>query len=667
MRYLVQHRFLKQSFPLMALDAIGVVVSFLVALAFRFDGRIPAAALRSLLLAIPVIVPIYWVTNLLFGLYRRLWRYTSAQEVVAVIGSAVTSTLLVLGLNVLWTAERPLPLSVVGLGGVLSSGAFTTIRYRQRLLTGLMGYLQRSVGSPDRQRALIVGAGEAGQLLAWQLRTHSKRHRYELVGFVDDDPKKRGMQLHGVPVLGDRHAIARLVAERGVGLIVIAIHRISGPVLRDVLSICLDTRAQVKILPDFLGSMDSPDGALLLKDVVPEDLLGRQPCQVDEGACRELVAGKVVLVTGAAGSIGSELCRQILNLGPQLILMLDNNETGLYDLVTTDLVDRKQIRNPKPVLSPVEVSEIRNPPVVPIVADITNQVRMERVFATHRPRIVFHAAAYKHVPLMEQHPDEAVRANVLGTRVVAELAARYGAERFVLISTDKAVNPCSIMGATKQLCEMLIANGGWQMADSRWQMADSRWRMADGRWRMADGEPSATLFTAVRFGNVLGSRGSVVPTFARQIELGRPVTVTHPEMTRYFMSLSEAISLIIQASSLTEGGDVFMLDMGQEIRIEDLAHKMIRLRGLRPGEDIPIVHTGVRPGEKLHEELIASEEERLHTIHPKIFRVRNNHRMDGEVLSGRISHLIELASEQRTGEMIEELWRLARASTLDTQ
>jgi FlaA1/EpsC-like NDP-sugar epimerase len=657
MKHLTKRPFIEQSLPLMLLDGIGVVASFLLALAFRFDGRVPGAALQALLVAVPVILPIYWVMNLLFGLYRRLWRYTSVQEVVTIIGSAATSTLVVLGLNLLWLAERPIPLSVVSLGGILSSGAFTTIRYRQRLLTGLMGYLQQFVGSPDRQRVLIVGAGEAGQLLAWQLKTYSDRHRYELVGFVDDDPKKLGMQVHGACVLGDCHAIPSLVTERGVSLIVIAIHRIPGPVLRDILSICLDTQVRVKILPDFLGRMDSLDGTLPLKDVIPEDLLGRQPCQVDEAVCREIIADKVVLVTGAAGSIGSELCRQIFNLSSRQLLMLDNNETGLHDL----FISFERYTSEEADVQPVKIQR-----VVPIVGDITDQAKMEKVFATYHPRIVFHAAAHKHVPLMEQHPEEAVRVNVLGTRVVAQLAGRYGVDRFVLISTDKAVKPCSVMGATKRLCEMLIING---MQGSRGAGAQRTSGVAEEEGDGA-GKGSTlnvqqkTLFTAVRFGNVLGSRGSVVPTFTRQIDRGGPVTVTHPEMTRFFMSLSEAVSLIIQAASLTEGGDIFMLDMGQEIRIEDLACKMIRLRGLRPGEDIPIVHTGVRPGEKLHEELLAPDEDRLPTIHPKIFRVRNNHHVDGEALSGRISHLIELACQQRSSEIMGALWSLVRADTI---
>jgi FlaA1/EpsC-like NDP-sugar epimerase len=419
---------------------------------------------------------------------------------------------------------------------------------------------------------LIIGAGESGQFLARQLQTHSQRHRYELVGFVDDDPAKLGLRLHGVSILGDRQAILQLVAERKVGLIIITIHNIPGSTLREILSICLNSQAQVKIQPDFLKLMDNPKEALPLRDITPTDLLGRQPHQIDETACRELIWGKVILVTGAAGSIGSELCHQLLNFQPRQLLMLDNNETGLHNLT---------ISCRHSPLADLEAEERPATEIKSIIADITNASKLEQIFKTYRPQIIFHAAAYKHVPLMEQQPDEAVRVNVLGTKIVSKLAARYAAECFVFISTDKAINPSSIMGATKRLGEMMIMNG----------------------------VPGSTLFTAVRFGNVLGSRGSVVPTFTRQIELGGPVTVTHPEMTRYFMSVSEAASLVIQAATLTEGKDIFMLDMGQRIRIADLAHKMIRLRGLRPGQDIAIEYTGIRPGEKLYEEFLAPDEE----------------------------------------------------------
>jgi FlaA1/EpsC-like NDP-sugar epimerase len=313
----------------------------------------------------------------------------------------------------------------------------------------------------------------------------------------------------------------------------------------------------------------------------------------------------------------------VLAFKPSRLLMLDNNETGLHDLLIS-------------LQCPEDVA------VATIVADVTNQPRLETIFAMYRPEIVFHVAAYKHVPMMERHPDEAVRVNILGTAIVAELAGRYAVERFVFISTDKAVNPCSIMGATKRVGELLMISNAARFAGNKRQ----------------------SLFTAVRFGNVLGSRGSVAPTFARQIDQGGPVTITHPEMTRYFISLSEAVSLIIQAAALTEGGDIFMLDMGQAIRIEDLAHKMIRLRGLRPGEDIPIVYSGTRPGEKLHEELVASDEQKLPTDHPRILRIRSSYAVDSAYLLDRIAGLIELAFGQRNDELVEELWRLVQQDAL---
>jgi FlaA1/EpsC-like NDP-sugar epimerase len=401
-------------------------------------------------------------------------------------------------------------------------------------------------------------------------------------------------------------------------LVIIAIHKIGGPRLRDILSLCLSTRARVKILPDFLGTIEQSNGVLPLRDIQPEDLLGRELCAVDEAACGQIIAGEVVMVTGAAGSIGSELCRQVLALKPRTLLMLDNNETGLHDLlISLQLGDNHQ--------------------VLPIVADVTNHARLDAVFARYRPQVVFHVAAYKHVPMMEHHPDEAVRVNVMGTAIVSDLAAQYRVERFVFISTDKAVNPSSIMGATKRVGELLM------LANAEQSRAGRR----------------HTQFTAVRFGNVLGSRGSVVPTFVRQIEQGGPLTITHPEMTRFFISISEAVSLVIQAATMTEGGDIFMLDMGQPIRIEDLAHKMIRLRGLRPGQDIAIAYSGVRPGEKLHEELIASDEQQLSTMHPKLFRIRSSTMLDLANLSDQVSHLIELAYHQQSEALTKALWQLA--------
>jgi FlaA1/EpsC-like NDP-sugar epimerase len=622
MSYLPKRALTLSALPLVLLDAATIVASFWLALAFRFDGQIPPVDLQFLLLALPAIIAIFFFSNLTFGLYSCVWRYASAAEARAIGTASVASTTVLVGASLLWQSQRPIPLSVIGLGGIFSWGMFTVARYRQRLLTGLMGRLQRIVGDPDRQRVLIVGAGAAGHLVAPQLTSGAMHKRYELVGFVDDDPNKLNMRLHGSQVLGNHHAISEIVVERGVGLVIIAIHKISGPTLRDILSSCLATRARVKILPDFFGTIEQSNGALPLRDITPEDLLGRQLCQVDEEACRHIIAGRVVMVTGAAGSIGAELCRQILALKPRVLLMMDNNETGLHDLfISLQCPDGSQ--------------------ALPIVADVTSHTRIEAVFARYRPQAVFHVAAYKHVPMMEHHPAEAVRVNVLGTAIVSSLAAQYGVERFVFISTDKAVNPSSIMGATKRVGELLMLS----------KAARSQAR------------PQRTLFTAVRFGNVLGSRGSVVPTFVRQIEQGGPVTITHPEMTRFFISSSEAVSLVIQAATITQGGDIFMLNMGQAIRIEDLAHKMIRLRGLRPGQDIPIVYSGIRPGEKLHEELVSSDEEQLPTVHPKLFQIRSQCFADTHQLSAQVAELIDLAVKQRAEELVEVLWRLVQAKT----
>lgn len=619
---IVPKRMLAEStLPLLVLDAGSVAAGFWLALAFRFDGRIPADDAGYLLLALPALVVLFLCMNVAFGLYRYVWRYTSANEVLTIGAAGFTSTLLTMWGSILWSADRPIPISVAGLGGMFACAAFVVARYRERLLTGLLGRLQRVIGRPDRRRVLIVGAGEAGNIIARQLCADPAR-RYELAGFVDDDPRKLHMRLHGANVLGDRQIIPAIVAERGISLVVIAIHRISGPSLRELLSLCMATPAQVKILPDFLGAMGQAERALPLRDISPEDLLGRELCATDADACRAIVAGKVVLVTGAAGSIGSELCRQLLALGPRELLMLDNNETGVHDLFI-DLPAEQRARARQ------------------VVADVTSQPRMDLLFARFRPQVVFHVAAYKHVPMMEYYPDEAVRVNVMGTAIVSGLAARYGVERFVFISTDKAVNPSSIMGATKRVGELLM------MASADQSRHDDR----------------RPLFTAVRFGNVLGSRGSVMPTFVRQIEQGGPVTITDPAMTRYFISISEAVSLVIQAATMTVGGDIFMLDMGQPIRIEDLAHKLIRLRGLRPGADIPIVYSGMRPGEKLHEELTAADEIQQATRHPKLFSISSSYGADIAGVPGAAAALIDLALAQHTDELVAGLWHLVCGDT----
>jgi FlaA1/EpsC-like NDP-sugar epimerase len=573
-----------------------------------------------------------WLSS---DLYHRIWRYASASGEIVVIAAAVaTSTVLLTLADLFWPSGilvsipqgwpdlRPVPLSVVWMTGLFAFVGFVSVRYRRRVWTGFRWRWRALRGEfpPARARVLIVGAGEAGQLLAWRFLNQKEGEGYELVGFVDDDPNKHGMRVHGLPVLGDRHAIPQIVARHGVDLIVLAMYNISGEDFRAILDICLETPAAVKVLPNIFDFIRGTNGSPPVRDITAEDLLGRKPVEIDLGQCRNLLMGKTVMVTGGAGSIGSELCRQILSFHPRLLLIVDNNESGLYDL-TQDLLSG---------------GGERKLTLKPIVGDVTNTREMREVFESYRPQIVFHAAAYKHVPLMEEYPDRAVRVNIIGTKIVASMASQYGAEIFVLISTDKAANPRSVMGATKRICEMMVLSTRSESSRS-------------------------TRFTAVRFGNVLGSRGSVVPLFERQIARGGPVTITHPEMTRYFMSTSEAVSLIIQAAALTEGGDIFLLDMGQQIRIEDLARRLIRLRGLRPGIDIPIVYIGSRPGEKVSEELLNDGEVCEATSHPHIFRVNSNCVLDRDKIWQQVDELIALTETQSNDGLVRQLLEVANS------
>jgi FlaA1/EpsC-like NDP-sugar epimerase len=619
---------LRRTVPGMALDALVVAVSFLLAWSARsITGELdPRRMLPFGVTAIAVCCLVNWA----FRLYHRMWRYASADEIPVIGAAAASSTVLLLLADLFWPGERPIPLSVVWMSGLFSFVGFVSVRYRGRVWSGLRRRWREleAKAPPVRMRVLIVGAGEAGQLLAWRLLHHKGGEGYELVGFIDDDPAKGGMLVHGTLVLGDRTAIPHVVASQHVDLIVIAIYSISGEAFRDILAVCDHTAARIKVLPNVLELLHGANGAPPVRDIELGDLLGRLPAEVDRAACLGLLAGKKVLVAGAAGSIGSELCRQVLSYGPQCLIALDNNETGLHDL-TAELELQPSL-----------------PPIYPVVGDVTNRPKMQALFQQYHPHIVFHTAAYKHVPLMENHPDEAVRVNVLGTLILIELACRSGAERLVFISSDKAVNPSSVMGATKRIGELLIASNGWLMSSV-------------GR-QVTDGNSFTTLYTVVRFGNVLGSRGSVVPAFEKQIEMGGPVTITHPEMTRYFMSLPEAASLIIQAAALTRGGDLFMLDMGQQIKIEELAFRLIRFRGLRPGVDIPIKYIGIRPGEKLHEELMGDGEEKRPTSHPAIFEVQGGLHVEPETLYGQVEELLELARQQRNAELVAKLREMVR-------
>ena len=511
-----------------------------------------------------------------FGVYHRIWSRTSGHGVIVVFNGSGMGFALVLVTDV-FLQPRIVPLSVVIVAQVLAFTGFVAVRYRSRLISGMTwrwNAVWHRQFPKSETRVLIAGAGESGQALAWRLKYRAPGTAFRVIGFVDDDADKSGLFVEGAKVLGTRRDIPQLAKLHDVELIVVAVHNISGEDIRDVLHLCEQTAARIKVIPNLFALMGETKGVQLLRDVQAEDLLGRTTITRHEAVNLSAVTGKVVLVSGAAGSIGSELAQQMSSYDPVLVVLVDNNESGLHDLA----LDLKA-QHPKTVY-------------VPVLGDVTDRTVMASVYEQYQPQIIFHAAAYKHVPLMQDFPGAAIHVNIHGTYCMAELARLYGAERFVLISSDKAVNPSNVMGATKRVCELIMHTFA--------------------------SEPGETLFTAVRFGNVLGSRGSVVPIFNRQIEMGGPITITHPDMTRYFMSIPEAVNLVIHAACLTQGDDIFLLKMGEVIRIVDLAERMIRLRGLRPYFDIPITFTGVRPGEKLDEELYAAGEMPHETVHPHI-------------------------------------------------
>jgi FlaA1/EpsC-like NDP-sugar epimerase len=616
------------------LDAVAVIVGYSAALPLRFAGHPPEPLAYYLSSLLPLIVFVHVASNYAFGMYHRAWRYVGASDLLSGIASAAISGLIVLCINLLGPGMSFLPRSSVILGAMFSLIGFIALRCWRLLLTSAPR-LRSLLASTDARgdvrdlRVLIFGAGEAGGMLAGMLDA-MRGGGYRVVGFIDDDPRKIGTRMRGHRIHGSRQSIPGIADRFGVDVIVVASYSIGPDDFREVVEICEETDAIIKVLPDLYEFLHADKGSAPIRDVTVEDLLGRETAKIDEVACGRLISGKTVMITGAAGSIGSELTRQIFSLQPAQLILVDNNETGLHNVEIARTVEGFT----EGAASPDE------PPVVrAIVADVADRARMTAVFERFRPEILFHAAAYKHVPMMEKNPEEAVRVNIMGTRVTAELAVDYGLEHYVLVSTDKAVKPTSVMGATKRLCELLVT-------------AVSQVR--NGR--------EAPLFTTVRFGNVLGSRGSVVPTFQRQIEVGGPVTVTHPGMTRYFMSISEAVSLIIEAAAMTEGDDLFMLDMGDPIRIDDLARRLIRFRGLRPGNDIPVVYTGTRPGEKLHEELAGDGEALRPTSHAKILRLLAPAPAPEAILA-RIDTLYSLALCGREDECVALLMKTAATTS----
>jgi FlaA1/EpsC-like NDP-sugar epimerase len=516
--------------------------------------------------------------------YQMYWPRTRGHNVAILLQAVLFATIINLLINFFWNPQ-PIPFNVLAVASIFLFGGIVVIRFRSRLIEGTVwrwrAIWKNEFPQVNIERVLIIGAGETGQMAANRLhKQKSKDTSYPIVGFVDDSPQIQGMILEGYKVLGTTSDIPEIVEREGIDVLVVAIHNVDGATFRHLLECCERTRARVQVVPDILEMFNIHSNYQpLLRDVRADDLIGRTIISRHEAVNLQLISQRTVMVTGAAGSIGSELVRQVLDYHqPTQVVLLDNNESALYDLYCDLTACYPSNR------------------IAMTLVDVSDYASVREAFIAHKPQVIFHAAAYKHVPMLENHPNEALRVNIRGTLNVAEAAILNNAERFVMISTDKAVKPSSVMGASKRICELIVH-------------------------ALAERDDHQTQFTAVRFGNVLGSRGSVVPTFDRQIDRGGPVTVTHPEMTRYFMSISEAVNLVIHAAAMTKGDDIFVLKMGDKVRILDLAERMIRLRGLQPHKDIEITFTGIRPGEKLHEELYDDWESLMDTEHPHIMKL----------------------------------------------
>lgn len=559
-------KLLIRRFFLVCYDVCAVLASCLLALLSRFDFHldwIPPEYLDMGLRIFWVASVITLISFAIFRLYSSLWSYAGTVELMYISCACFVDTL-VLTVYVLvghgGKSVYPMPRSFYFFYGIFLLILTVVGRYSYRLLRMAKGML---TGQKDEHKnVLIVGAGSAGDSLIKEI-VDSKYINMHIVGAVDDDVMKRGSYIHGIKVYGGRHMIPDLVEILHVHEIIIAIPSAPAKKMRELLEICKDTGCDLKRLPGMYQLVNGDVSVTKLKHVDVNDLPGRDPVEVDLDSIMGYVSGQVVMVTGGGGSIGSELCRQIASHNPKQLIIVDIYENSAYD-IQQELLQKYENLN-----------------LVTLIASVRNTKRMDEIFAAYRPKIVYHAAAHKHVPLMEDSPNEAIKNNVLGTWKVVQAADKYHVRRFVMISTDKAVNPTNIMGASKRICEMII------------QTYNNR---------------SSTEYVAVRFGNVIGSNGSVIPLFKKQIAAGGPVTVTHPDIIRYFMTIPEAVSLVLQAGAYAKGGEIFILDMGEPVRILDLAKNLILLSGHKPGEDIRIVFSGLRPGEKLYEEMLMEEE-----------------------------------------------------------
>jgi FlaA1/EpsC-like NDP-sugar epimerase len=584
---------------LAVVDAVLVSTAIILAVFLRYDFSIPAFMVSRLETILLPAVVIHLLVFFIFGFYRRVWRYAGIDEMLLI---AVAITVALAGTYFSGTYLALLPRSAYMIAWFLLIFFIGGSRLSVRLLSG---YLSNPVKAGKRKRALIVGAGEAGVLVARELKKHSNELALKVIGFIDDDSDKHKQIIQGFSVLGNREELPEIVRQKAVDEVIIAMPSASYRVMQEIVALCADLPVKIKTVPGIFEIIKGQVSLKALKDVDIEDLLRRPPVKLDMESISDYLAGQVVLVTGAGGSIGTELCRQIAQLVPDKLVLLDQDESGIF---YTNL----ELSQKYPDLK-----------VIPIVRDIQSRSSLEYVFKEYRPSVVFHAAAYKHVPLMELNAEEAVRNNVLGSQNLIDLASEYNTGRFVFVSTDKAVNPSSVMGVTKRVVEIYLQNKARNC--------------------------SSCIYCAVRFGNVLGSQGSVVLLFRDQIARGGPITVTHPEMRRYFMTIPEAVQLVIQAGALGKGGEIFVLDMGEPIKIIDMARDMIILSGLKPDRDIKIEITGIRDGEKLFEELFSNRENFALTRHERIY-IAPDTKMEKEDVK---TELVELSGKINSSSIFD--------------
>lgn len=582
---------------MLILDSLLINFAYFGSLMLRFDGNIPQLYLDYYVKSFFLVTIIVLLCFYKFDIYDRLWRFASTNEMFSILSATTIASLLMLGFT--YMLRFLYPRSIYLLFWLLLTALISGYRFMLRVFfSHSMNSAQK--GKSDAINVMIIGAGDAASVVVEEFLRHPGLKRRPIV-LIDDNKNKHGMKIRGVPVEGGREAIPQIVFEKSIQEIIIAMPSADRRDIREIVQICNKTKCNLKILPGIYELIDGRVTVKRLRDVKIEDLLGRDPVKVDIEEISNYIRHKKILVTGGGGSIGSELCRQIARFNPKQLLIFDINENNIYDL-------EFDLNTTYPNLK-----------YKSLIGTVRDAARLESVFKEYRPDIVFHAAAHKHVPLMEQNPLEAIKNNVFGTLNAAQLSDRYQVEKFILISTDKAVNPTSIMGATKRIAEIII------------QMQN---------------KDSNTTYSAVRFGNVLGSRGSVVPLFKKQIEAAGPVTVTHPEIMRYFMTIPEAVQLVIQAGALAKGGEIFILDMGDPVKIDDLAKDMIRLSGLKPGEDIQIKYTGLRPGEKLFEELLLREEGIAATKNDRIYIAKPTY-MDAVDFSKELDQLKKILSSGR--------------------